>query len=210
MKKFYFEETLNKKSDERDKFISRIFGIFSEDIVRCWCKNDKAKYKNVGRLTIYTIEEIQKKKRGKTLDFTFDDKSGKFFVGELKCELEYQNYKFIELNDPEQLKHHDSEAFKRFLGIGENPGEYIVRFIDENGNKKDITDEVKGSILVWGRINDKTKQNMQSYKFADILSIEDMINNLLLWDDKEYLKLIETKNEWTVDLMSALVGGTDI
>ena len=70
---------------ERDKFLSRVFGIFSEKIVEIWCKSPKGKYKNLGRPTI----KINKDGKGKTLDFALQHKkTGSVYVTEMKCLLQ--------------------------------------------------------------------------------------------------------------------------
>ncbi len=60
----------------RDKFFSRLFGIFNEEIVRCWGKAPQAPYEEIGRPTVKSIGA----KRGYTLDFTFRSKSEDLFT----------------------------------------------------------------------------------------------------------------------------------
>jgi len=94
---FITEKEPFKGKSERDKFLSRVFGIFSERIVEIWCQNPKAPFSNIGRPTIYYDEEGNYC----TLDFLLKDEKGELFVTEMKCEIEYQRYKFFTLSDPE-------------------------------------------------------------------------------------------------------------
>lgn len=41
----------------RDAFRSRLFGLFSEDIVRFWCRSDRATYRDLGRPTLWKSGE---------------------------------------------------------------------------------------------------------------------------------------------------------
>ena len=54
---FITEKKPFKGKSERDKFLSRVFGIFSDRIVEIWCQNPKAPFSNIGRPTIFYDEE---------------------------------------------------------------------------------------------------------------------------------------------------------
>ncbi len=105
-------------NDARSKFLSRLFGIFSEKIVDCWCKNNKSDYENCGRPTIYADGWHY------TLDFTFK-KDDKLYIVEMKSEIQYQNYKFMILKNNSKvnyLKHHlEKKAFKLFIDHVKKP-----------------------------------------------------------------------------------------
>src|SRR5690349_3332416 len=61
----------------RAKFLSRLFGIFSEEIVSLWAQDDRAPYRSLGRPTIKVVGT----NRGHTLDFTLRERTtGKVFV----------------------------------------------------------------------------------------------------------------------------------
>lgn len=80
----------------RGKYLSRVFGIFSEEIVRMWARDHRCPYEDLGRPTLRKHGE----KSGSTLDFTLRHKAtGMSYVAELKCEIEYQNYKYLVLSD---------------------------------------------------------------------------------------------------------------
>lgn len=198
MQRFDIKKSFHTNDSDRDKFLSRVFGIFSENIVRLWCGNSNSKYSDLGRPTLYHSNE----KKGRTIDFTFKNDSGNIYIGELKCELEYQNYKFIELDSIDQLNHHSSKkAFQRFLAIAKDINSYKVRI-------KGKETAVNGSILVWGRVNENNKRKIvEHFNFHDILSIENMVNDLIEWEDVDWIKYVETKYRWMTELRSNLLGG---
>jgi hypothetical protein len=84
---------------KRDKLLARIFGIIGGDIVRIWAGCQAAPYRDVGRPTI----RERGSSVGSTLDFTFEaTNEGRLYVAELKCELEYQQYRYLTLTDASQ------------------------------------------------------------------------------------------------------------
>ena len=92
-------------SDEpaRDKYLSRLFGLFNEEVVRAWCLCPEAPYEDLGRPTVREPGE----RRGHTLDFTFRRRyDARVFVGEMKCELEFDGYRYLRLDRADQPRHH--------------------------------------------------------------------------------------------------------
>lgn len=124
----------------RGKYLSRIFGIFSEEIVRLWASHPQSPYEDLGRPTVGKRGE-----KGSTLDFALRDKhTGKTYVAELKCEIEYENYKYLILSEPWQLDHHCSKAaFLALLNAAAKKPEQQI-FV----NRKEI--QIDGAILIWG------------------------------------------------------------
>jgi hypothetical protein len=95
-----FEEIFNSGTPARDKYLARLFGLFNEHVVRDWCREPGARYDDLGRPTLWPPDRA----RYHTLDFTFRDRrTGRTYVGELKCELEYANYHYLRLTEPDQL-----------------------------------------------------------------------------------------------------------
>lgn len=140
-----FEEIFHTSNSAKDKFLSRLFGLFSEDVVRQWCRCPDASYENLGRPTI----KIPGEQRGYTLDFTLRDRTtGDLYVTEMKCELEFENYRYLRLNGPDQVRHHHvpagaSSAFKRFVEFAKDQNAFDVRV-----SGKPLS--VNGAILIWG------------------------------------------------------------
>ena len=190
-----FEQIFKSNDSNRDKFLSRIFGIFSEKFVHFWCECPQSPYKDLGRPTIKLPDE----KRGYTLDFSFQSKQdGNIFIGELKCELEYENYKYLTLASPSQLDHHNKEAFKRFLDIGKNNDQYKVTI-----NNKIVS--VSGAILVWGSITPEGRRNIINYTgLADVLSLEQIINDLINWNNQDYIDFNQQRETWCQELFIIL------
>ncbi|HEV2128106.1 MAG TPA: hypothetical protein VGR22_05745, partial [Thermomicrobiales bacterium] len=113
-----FESFFRSREHARDTYLSRLFALFSEQVVRVWCMCPQAPYEDIGRPTLYEPGVS----RGSTLDFTLRDRaSGRTFVSELKCELEYDNYRYLRLTHASQLAHPTSTAFQRLLLAAKEP-----------------------------------------------------------------------------------------
>ena len=190
-----FQSLFCSDSQARDKFFSRLFGIFNEEIVRCWGKAAQAPYEEMGRPTIKSIGA----KRGSTLDFTLRSKSdGLVYVAEMKCELEYENYRYLTLESPSQLDHHSKEAFRIFLDAAQNVSSYIVTV-------KGRPQAINGSILVWGRYTEEGRASvMDQHCFADVLSLETIISDLQTWHNQDYTVLIHKYETWCGELFAGL------
>lgn len=135
--------TAFKRSDVSEvlgKFLSRVFGIFSEEIVRIWAADPRAPFEGMGRPTLRVAGDS----KGSTLDFTFRSRhTGLAYPAELKCEIEYQRYRYFVLTDIGQLKHRIKPAFDALLvAAAKNPG---VRTCVQ---QHEIS--IDGAILVWG------------------------------------------------------------
>jgi hypothetical protein len=177
-----------------------LFGIFSEEIVRCWCSNSNSLYEDLGRPVIRGAED----KGISVLDFTFKSRKDKLiYIVELKCELERRNYKFLKLKDISQLEHHQKKkAFDRFVKIAKNPNPYKV-------TTKNIKEEldISGAILIWGSITESGRTNViDECRFKDVLSLENMISDLINWKDKTYFELNENLLDWCQELFNGLNG----
>lgn len=196
-----FEEIFKSDNSTRGKFLSRLFGIFSEEIVRCWATNCKAPYENLGRPTVKK-KTAPKDKRGYTLDFTFRCRdTGKIYVSEMKCELQYRNYKFLRLENPDQLHHHKKPAFHSFLDLADvqSREQYNVTV------QKKSCDNIDGTILVWGSYTDAGHDSViQEYGFSDILSVENIIQNLIEWNDPNYQEFIGNYQAWCSELFTGI------
>ncbi|MEI2612216.1 MAG: hypothetical protein V9G20_26565 [Candidatus Promineifilaceae bacterium] len=190
-----FQNLFHSSNSPRDKFLSRLFGIFSEEVVRCWGKDNQSPYRNLGRPTI----KLTGKTRGSTLDFAFESKSdGKVYVGEMKCELEYENYRYLTLESPTQLDHHGNQAFRLFLDIAKNISPYSVTV----GGKPQ---PISGSILVWGRYTEQGRASViTKYGFHDVFSLETIIADLIAWGNKDFTELLDKRQTWTNELLSGL------
>jgi hypothetical protein len=95
-----FEQLFRSNSTRRDNFLARLFGIFSEEVVRAWCACPQAPYTNLGRPTLRGPGDG----RGQTLDFTMRHRqSGQTYAAELKCWITWENYGYIRLARAESV-----------------------------------------------------------------------------------------------------------
>jgi hypothetical protein len=195
-----FDEIFRTNTPTRDKFLSRVFGIFSEEIVRCWCKDNHAPYKDLGRPTLTSVSTG----RRHTLDFTFQSRdTGLVYVGEMKCELEYTGYSYLTLTSPKQLEHHIGQAenaFSKFLAAAASPATCQVKV----GGKLQPID---GAILVWGQHTPEGQVSViEAHKLHTVLSVENLVRDLLLWQNQDFAKLLAEKEGWCHHLFTGLRG----
>ncbi len=195
-----FQQLFQTHNLDRDNFLSRVFGIFNEKIVRCWAHDPHAPYEDLGRPTL----QLPILQRQCTLDFTFRSRAdGRIYIAEMKCELAYQNYRYLTLEHPAQLDHHAHRpAFQIFLDAAQNPGHYHDNVRVQGGDPLPI----HGAILVWGRYTDEGRDRvMAHYGFADVLSLENIVRDLLVWQNQEYMNLICNYQRWCMELFNGLL-----
>lgn len=194
-----FRDIFSQQDDpknERTKYLSRLFGIFSEKVVSVWANDARAPFENLGRPTLGSSGEG----RGQTLDFTFRGRSTeKIYAAEMKCEIEYLNFKYFVLEASHQLDHHKKPAFDAFLRAAHRPEQLAVRVQGQQI-------KIDGAILVWGAVCPETKEQIISERgFYDILSIEDICRDLANWRNPEYLELINKHRRWSNMLFDGLI-----
>jgi hypothetical protein len=187
------EQFCRSADSKRDNFLSRVFGILNEEIVRTWCASPQSPLIDLGRPTIY----VPSGKRH-TLDFTFRDMKGMTFVAEMKCELAYDGYRYLRLTDTAQLDHHKGDAFLRFLELAV-PGHDLVAKVGA------IPIAVDGVMLVWGATTRTGVESVTSTRgIADVLSVEMMINDLRRWDDPHWKHRVDQLSGWCSELFDFL------
>jgi hypothetical protein len=191
-----FQDIFKSNNVARDKFIARLFGIFGEEIIRCWSKDEKSPYEDLGRPTV-KLKGSQG--RGSTLDFTLRSKNdGLVYIAEMKCWLEYQNYRFMPLRRPEQLKEANNRAFQLFLMGAKEPSQIAVTV---NG----MPQSINGSILVWCGCSEQIRAATKAeYNLRDVLSLEQIIADLVTHQNKDFLNLLQDRQAWTEHLFSGL------
>ena len=193
------EAVFRSGDPKRDNFLSRVFGIFSEEVVRQWCANPKSPCVDLGRPTLYTPDG-----RRHTLDFTFhNQETGGTYIAEMKCELAYDGYRYLRLIDAAQLDHHQGAAFLRFLELT-NPDHNLVAKV---GGETVVAD---GVMLVWGAT---TKEGVESVKqrrgIADVLSVEEMMNDLRDWSDPQWSLRVGQLRGWCFELFDFISPESD-
>jgi hypothetical protein len=76
-----FDSFFKSSNSPRDKYLSRLFGLFNEDVVRHWCGLPETPYTDLGRPTLKVPGEV----RGYTLDFSLQHEvSCQVSVSEMK------------------------------------------------------------------------------------------------------------------------------
>ena len=209
MNQFSLKNVFKSGGLNKANFLSRIFGLFNEEPVRFWAEMESTPYDYLGRPTLYPKGE-----RGRTtLDFAFRRKSdGSVFVAEMKCEIAYQNYRFMTLTEVKQVQRHlndqakiNKKSFARFVESATRPDNFNCRVTSRSGHKREIT--INGSILVWGDVYSECRDKLiDHFGFGDILSVQDIINDLITAKDPNYLEFMEQRSDWSKHLFDALSG----
>ncbi len=181
----------------RGKYLARVFGIFSEELVRIWAADPRAPYEDLGRPTLRLADG----QPGSTLDFTLRSRdTGKVYVAEMKCEIEYQNYKYLVLTEPEQLMHHAKPAFAAFLAAAAKSRE-VRAYV----GKKLVP--IDGAILVWGAATPEGRTLVTArHGFAAVLTLAEIVNDLQSWASKPYRELLTELRQWSDELYESLLG----
>lgn len=180
----------------RAKFLSRLFGVFAEEVVRLWATDERSPYRGLGRPTLTPVGSD----KGYTLDFTLQDRlTEKLYVAEMKCEIEYQNFRYFVLEGVWQLAHHSKPAFKAFLDAANGISEQRVAV-----NGKQV--KVDGAILIWGSVTDAGRSAViTELGLHDVLSVANVCSDLANWHHDEYAALIAKRRTWTTDLFDGLL-----
>ena len=180
-------------------FKSRIFGIFSEEIVRIWLKNPKCKYDDLGRPTLYDLN-IQKLAQ---LDFTLrNKKTKKLFIAEQKCFYGYRKGRMETISNSDvfiknfeswsKMKMKQTKAWECFVNF--NQKKYHIKI-----NKEEKI--IDGRILIWAKYDEAGKKRMlDDLKLNEIISIEEVIKDLIRWGDKDYIDFIQKKKKSIMEL----------
>ena len=183
----------------RGKFLSRVFGIFSESIVQIWAGDERAPYKNLGRPTLRTAPP----ERAPTLDFLFECRqTGRRFVVEQKCEIEFKSFQYFVLSGPHQLKHHSKPAFAAFLAAarGSPPAARNWKIGNQSVN-------VDGAILVWGAVTpDGRSSVMQETGLHDVIGLDRIVADCAAWKPDVYASLLSERRQWCDELFDFLEG----
>lgn len=218
--KNYFENICNSnnlrecENIEKANFISRFFGIFAEEIVKIWAENCNSEYDNLGRPSRYDSEndycfKISGESNSNcdayiysniTYDFLFK-KNDEYFIVEQKNELSYQNFKNMILNNSNMIE--DKKAKKSFEKFIEIPNETIKFFYDND------TKYIKGKILIWGSLTedcDELENIKNEYGIYEILSLEEIIENLIEWNDDAFEEFLNNKKQLVNSFLDFLSG----
>ena len=180
------DDVFQTGDSKRDNFLSRVFGIFNEEVVKHWCASPNSPYIDLGRPTLFTAQGTWH-----TLDFTLQHQdTGRTFVTEMKCELAYDAHRYLRLRNAGQLDHHTGTAFVRFLEFAASPEEFTVKV----GGKPVRAD---GALLVWGATTPEGVASLQqATSIEDVLAVESMLDDLRAWQDSAWRTRTEELRSW--------------
>jgi hypothetical protein len=155
------------------------------------------RYKDRGRPTLRETNGT----RVHTLDFALEDReTGHVFVAEMKCEIEYQNFKYLVLESDAQLEHHTKPAFEAFLQAARPSSDWKV-FV----NQGEIP--IHGAILIWGDASKEGKAQVKNLRgFHEVLTIAEICNDLRKWECEKYRDFLEKRQRWCDEMFSGLLG----
>jgi len=189
-----FESVFRSDSRQRDNFLARLFGIFSEHVVTTWCDCPHAPYVNIGRPTLREPGQSH----GHTLDFTLRHRqSGRLHAAEMKCWITWANYRYLRLTEAAQLIGLAEPAFVKFLALARDRAACQV-FV---GGKPVHVD---GAILVWGAATEPGRSAAVALGVADVLTVEDMVSDLHVWQPPGWQDFIARRRSWATELFDYL------
>jgi hypothetical protein len=191
-----FEDLFQSPDTRRDNFLARLFGMFSEDVVRHWSHDERAPYEDLGRPTLRSTIEPG----FATLDFALRSRAdGGIYVAEQKAELAFEGYRYLRLTSASQIEHHaKGRAFAWLLDLARDPASHPVHV-----RAKPV--EVSGAILVWGAVDAAGHADaMATYGFADVLSLEELLRDLRRWDPPDWRATVDQYRRWANELFDGL------
>ena len=189
-----FERLFHSDNSARDNFRSRLFGLFSEEIVRYWCANERASYEDLGRPTLWCDGAYA------TVDFTLRSRAdGRCYAAEMKAEMAFERYRYLRLTDSSQLSHHTPvRAFSWLVELAADAASHSVRV----GAKAMSVD---GAILIWGATTTEGRASVIArFGFADVLSVEAMLQDLRAWNDPAWQARVGELRTWADGLLDGL------
>ena len=191
-----FTDNLNSK---QVNFLSRIVGVFSEEIVRFWLENERCKYINIGRPQVSTSGDP----KNYTLDFLLQNtKTKKYFIAEQKCFFGFKNGTLKKISEVETFTM-EFEKWSTKKSISTIAWDRFINFDKDTSvvSNKQKKYSVSGKVLIWASYDKKAKENFQKkYKLSDVISFEHIIRDLKDWSDESYIKFIKEKQKWINEL----------
>lgn len=189
-----FEDLFATRDTRQDNFRSRLFGMFSEDVVRFWARGEAPYRALEGRPTIYEGTAHV------TIDFTLERRlDGRLFIAEQKAELAWTGYAYLRLESAAQLDHHRGRPpFDWFLESAHEPAKRVVRTAGK------VT-PIDGAILVWGAVSENGRAATKAaFGLEDVLSLEEMIADLRTRQDPDWAAHVDRLEGYASGLFKAL------
>lgn len=116
----------------------------------------------------------------------------------MKCWVEYQGYQYLTLRNADQFGVMEGPAFNAFLEAARSPSSCTVSV---NGSPQTIC----GAILIWGDVDDSGRNDVKrAHKIVDVLSMKNIIDDLVFKEDQQYRKFLEERLWWCQHLFQRL------
>jgi len=117
----------------------------------------------------------------------------------MKCWTSYEKYRHLTLRDASQLEPlRKQKSFDQFLEFTHSPDKYVVAV----NSKSQLAN---GSILIWATCTkDGCASSIAKYGIYDVLSLEDIVDNLLHWGSLPFIELINQREKWCYELFNGL------
>lgn len=183
-----FDSLFRSPDPERNAFMVSVFNLFSSAIVQCWVQDARSPFDDLGKGSLRKSGAS----RGISLDVTVGRRN-RVYGGLLRCDLSVDP----PLTDAAQVVQ-DTKSFKLFLDAAANPSKYTV-VID--GKKHDLA----GLLLVWSCVDEKAvRAARREHGLADVLSLEQIIADLIGWGNRDFQLLLDRRVAWSHDLFKGL------
>jgi hypothetical protein len=188
-----FDSLFHAADPERSRFLDGLFSLFAREVVRCWAADDHAPYSDLGRPALRQTGG----QRGSPLDFAFQERRRKHVYGVvLYCDPVGDGA----LKDASQITALGAtRTFAAFLDAAAQPSAYSLTI---GGTDYPLV----GSILIWSSLDSKKTRAIirKTYAFHDILSLEDIIRDLIAWKNRDYQMLLDRRAAWCYDFFRGL------
>ncbi len=198
------------QGDEHAAFVSRLWGLFSEQFIRTWCACEWAPFELLGRPTLKKPDEG--KGKGKTLDYLLRARdTGQVYVAEQKCLIHYEGYKWLVFDEGSadmvkprpNRQQFGGDGFRRFLALAAGEEQFAVHYYDHRGRPQAV--QPAGCILVWGSVSDRGRQvAMEELRMHGVISLEDVITALRHERPDSYRRLVSRYATWCAEVFAAL------
>jgi hypothetical protein len=188
-----FHALFHPQDPERSRFLNGLFSLFARDIIRCWSSDKNAPYTNLGKPTL----RQGRASRGHPLDFAFEESRRKQVYAVIMYCDPLDDTPLKDAAQIDQLR--STRTFAAFLEAAQNPAPYTLAV-----GSADYP--AAGSILIWGTLESKKARAVlrKTYAFHDILSLENIIADLLLWQNRDFQMLLDRRMLWCHDFIRGL------
>ncbi|MAS36770.1 MAG: hypothetical protein CL610_22385 [Anaerolineaceae bacterium] len=187
-----FHDLFHPDHPERSRYLTGLFSLFARDIVRCWGEDKQAPYACLGKATLRQA----KANRGSPMDFAFEDRKKQVFAVIMICDP-LEDKPLVDAEQVEQFR--TTRTFAAFLESALNPAPYSLAV-----GSADYP--VAGSILIWSSLQSRKTRAVlrKTFGFADVLSVENIIADLLLWQNRDFQMLLDRRAAWSHEMFRVL------